>query len=163
MLSTKNFRPLAFVAAVAFMLMAVTSVEAMPKGPEYHSSGTLSKSGSHQQFGDHTRKLPASESIDAVHHEIQAQYLLDDPWSCEGLEVLYLQIVDVTRLSEEEVMDYKQELFFQWMNKTLSEAEVRTKEKYELQVQEQHRQIYGQLSKLVILRVLELGMEYWNL
>ncbi|KAF9899495.1 hypothetical protein EC991_008794 [Linnemannia zychae] len=34
MLSAKNFRPLAFIAAVAFMLMAITSVEAIPGGPE---------------------------------------------------------------------------------------------------------------------------------
>ncbi|KAK3839826.1 MAG: hypothetical protein J3R72DRAFT_447220 [Linnemannia gamsii] len=34
MLSAKNFRPLVFVAAVAFMLMAITSVEAMATGPD---------------------------------------------------------------------------------------------------------------------------------
>ncbi|KAF9079820.1 hypothetical protein BGX29_002808 [Mortierella sp. GBA35] len=34
MLSNKTFRPLVLVAAVAFMLMAVTSVEAAPKVPD---------------------------------------------------------------------------------------------------------------------------------
>ncbi|KAK3839823.1 MAG: hypothetical protein J3R72DRAFT_447218 [Linnemannia gamsii] len=34
MLSTKTFRPLIFVAAVAFMLVAVTSVQAAPTTPD---------------------------------------------------------------------------------------------------------------------------------
>ncbi|KAG0374857.1 hypothetical protein BGX24_009841 [Mortierella sp. AD032] len=34
MLSTKNFHPLAFVATIAFMLMAITTVEAIPTGPD---------------------------------------------------------------------------------------------------------------------------------
>ncbi|KAK3827147.1 MAG: hypothetical protein JOS17DRAFT_749059 [Linnemannia elongata] len=34
MLSYKNFRSLVFVAAIAFMLMAITSVEAIPTGPD---------------------------------------------------------------------------------------------------------------------------------
>ncbi|KAF9127953.1 hypothetical protein BGW39_005464 [Mortierella sp. 14UC] len=118
--------------------------------------GTIVANGS----GIVLASCPHLTVFDGLHHEIQAQYLLEYPWSCEGLVILCLQIVGVTRLSEEEEMDYKQGLLFQRTNRTLSEAEVRAVEKYEQQVQEQHRQIYGQLAKLVSLRVLELGMEY---
>lgn len=56
-------------------------------------------------------------------------------------------------------MDYKQGLLFRRLNRTLSEAETKDLEKYE-GVQKQHCKIYGQLAKLVQLKVLELGTEY---
>ncbi|KAG0311139.1 hypothetical protein BGZ97_012056 [Linnemannia gamsii] len=97
--------------------------------------------------------------FDGVRYEIEARSLVLNPWICEGLVVLRLQIVGVTRLTEEEEMDYKQGLLFQRLNRILSEAETKALEKYE-EVQNQHYKIYSQLSKLVHLKVLELGMEY---
>ncbi|KAF9142122.1 hypothetical protein BG015_001042 [Linnemannia schmuckeri] len=100
--------------------------------------------------------------FDGVRHEIEARSLVLNPWICEGLVILRLQIIGVTRLTEEEEMDYKQGVLFRRLNKVLSEAETRALEKYE-EVREQHQKIYGQLAKLVHLKELELGMEYRDL
>lgn len=100
--------------------------------------------------------------FDGVRQEIEARSMLLNPWICEGLVVLRLQIIGVTRLTEEEEIDYRQGLLFRRLNRVLSEAETRALEKYE-KVREQHQMIYGQLAKLVHLTDLELGMEYRNL
>ena len=100
--------------------------------------------------------------FDGVRHELGARSMVLNPWICEGLVVLRLQIIGVTRLTEEEEIDYKQGLLFRRLNRVLSEAETRALEKYE-KVREQHQTIYGQLAKLVHLTDLELGMEYRNL
>ncbi|KAF9328346.1 hypothetical protein BGZ91_001045 [Linnemannia elongata] len=100
--------------------------------------------------------------FDGVRQEIEARSMVLNPWICEGLVVLRLQIIGVTRLTEEEEIDYRQGLLFRRLNRVLSEAEMRALEKYE-KVREQHQTIYGQLAKLVHLTDLELGMEYRNL
>lgn len=100
--------------------------------------------------------------FDGVRNEIEARSMVLNPWICEGLVVLRLQIIGVTRLTEEEEIDYKQGLLFRRLNRVLSEAETRALEKYD-KVREQHQAIYGQLAKLVHLTDLELGMEYRTL
>ncbi|KAG0277214.1 hypothetical protein BGZ96_002954 [Linnemannia gamsii] len=97
--------------------------------------------------------------FDGVRLKIEASSLVLNPWICEGLVELRLQIVGVTRLTEEEEMDYKQGLLLRRLNRTLLEAETKALEKYE-EVRKQHCKIYGQLAKLVHLKTLELGMEY---
>lgn len=100
--------------------------------------------------------------FDGVRNEIEARSMVLNPWICEKLVVLRLQIIGVTRLTEEEEIDYRQGLLFRRLNRLLSTAETRALEKYE-KVREQHQMIYGQLAKLVHLTDLELGMEYRNL
>ncbi|KAG9061043.1 hypothetical protein KI688_007672 [Linnemannia hyalina] len=100
--------------------------------------------------------------IDGVRYEVEARSMVLNPWICERLVVLRLQIIGVTRLTEEEEIDYRQGLLFRRLNRVLSEAEMRALEKYE-EVREQHQTIYGQLAKLVHLTDFELGMEYRNL
>ncbi|KAF9146265.1 hypothetical protein BGX30_002521 [Mortierella sp. GBA39] len=100
--------------------------------------------------------------IDGVRYDIEARSMVLNPWICERLVVLRLQIIGVTRLTEEEEIDYKQGLLFRRLSRVLSEAETRALERYE-EVREQHQTIYGQLAKLVHLTDFELGMEYQNL
>ncbi|KAF9108470.1 hypothetical protein BGX29_011726 [Mortierella sp. GBA35] len=98
--------------------------------------------------------------FDGPHYEIEVQDMLASLWICQGLEELRFQIIGVSRLSEEEEMDYRQGRLFQRLGWPLSEAETRAVERYESEIRQQHQQIYGQLSKLVHLKVLELGMEH---
>ncbi|KAF9539448.1 hypothetical protein EC957_005407 [Mortierella hygrophila] len=100
--------------------------------------------------------------IDGVRYEVEARSMVLNPWICERLVVLRLQIIGVTRLTEEEEIDYKQGLLFRRLNKVLSKAEMRALERYE-EVREQHQTIYDQLAKLIHLTDFELGMEYRNL
>lgn len=97
--------------------------------------------------------------FDGIEHKIEANYLLDHPWVCRGLEVLRFQIVGVHRLSEEEDMDYRQGKLFLRINKELAEKEREAIEKHE-RLQVQQRRVYDRLAEMVQLRVLDLGMEY---
>ena len=97
--------------------------------------------------------------FDGIEHKIEADYLLEHPWVCKGLEVLRFQIVGVHRLTEEEDMDYRQGKLFQNINRDLVEKEREAIEKYE-RLQAQQRRVYDRLAEMVHLRVLDLGMEY---
>lgn len=97
--------------------------------------------------------------FDGIEHKIEADYLLDHPWVCKGLEVLRFQIVGVHRLSEEEDMDYRQGKLFLRINKDLVEKEREAIKKHE-RLQVQQRRVYDRLAEMVHLRVFDLGMEY---
>ncbi|KAF9543740.1 hypothetical protein EC957_000519 [Mortierella hygrophila] len=94
-----------------------------------------------------------------IEHRVEADYLLDHPWVCKGLEVLMFQIVGVRRLSEEEGMDYWQGKLFLRIERDLVGKKREAIEKQE-RLQVQQRRVYDRLAEMVHLRVLDLGMEY---
>ncbi|KAF8928381.1 hypothetical protein BGZ47_001680 [Haplosporangium gracile] len=99
---------------------------------------------------------PNLTTIDAIQHRIDATYLAEHPWVCEGtLETFRCQIVGLERLTSEEyqAMSMPSE---QDRSQFLSRDVV--EEKY-TRSQEQHDRVYERLCRLVRLQTLDLGSD----
>ncbi|KAG0280758.1 hypothetical protein BGZ95_008784, partial [Linnemannia exigua] len=120
------------------------------------------ESGECNSIGILLSSCPHLRELDSVHLEIDADYLIANSWICDNtLQTLRCQIVGVTRLSQDEEIDYNQGILFRYrLGYPLSEQESLAVDKHILQIRPQHSQIYAQLAKMTHLRVLELGTEY---
>ncbi|KAF9906201.1 hypothetical protein EC991_000913, partial [Linnemannia zychae] len=121
-------------------------------------------SGVRNSLGILLSSCPNLQEFDGVGHEIEADYLIANPWICRNLQVLRCQIIGLTRLSEKEEINYNQGILFRYrLGYPLSKKESLAVDKHMLEIRPQHTKVYAKLATLVNLRILELGTEYRDL
>ncbi|KAF9117014.1 hypothetical protein BGX30_005742 [Mortierella sp. GBA39] len=99
---------------------------------------------------------PNLTTIDTIQHRIDATYLAEHPWACEGtLETFRCQIIGLERLTFEE---YQYVSMSSEHDTTQLPSRGVAEEKYK-RSQEQHHQVYERLSRLVCLQTLDLGSD----
>ncbi|KAF9126187.1 hypothetical protein BGW39_006820 [Mortierella sp. 14UC] len=120
--------------------------------------------------------------FDGIHHKIEADKMIEQPWVCRDLEVFRCQIVGLTRLAEREqaMLEIVAKVQQQQgpLRPTASSPSSDSSEpaatlerqqeyqdrlkKNQARQQQQHHQVYDQLACLTKLRTLDIGHEYRN-
>lgn len=113
------------------------------------------------------RRCPNLKILDAISHELYADYILAEPWVCRGLETLHCQIVGMERLKFEE-----EDIYNAWEAaidrddkeknegrsvEEQSDARVMKIVKKQRRSHELHRRVYSRLGDMTQLKVLDLG------
>lgn len=116
---------------------------------------------------DLLRQCSHLKVLDAIGHTVEAEYLLGEPWVCQGLEVFRCQVIGMNRLTI-----WEQDFYKLWetksdrkeQDKELSTEEQDVAKAMEIankhrRCQELHGRVYDRLAEMSRLRVLDFGKE----